>query len=53
MEYIHAKTIEKGNAVIRVFSPVLTDEERSRRMKAIHDAAAAVIKAQIEANRRK
>lgn len=53
MEYIHTKTIEKGNAVIRVYSPVLNDEERSRRMKAIHNAAAAVIKAQIEPKERK
>lgn len=53
MEYIHTKTIERADAVIRVFRPVLNDEERSRRMKAIHNAAAAVIKAQIDTNKRK
>lgn len=44
MEYIHTKTIESHGAIIRVFSPVLTEEERERRMKAIHNAAAALLK---------
>ena len=42
--YILTKTIETANAKIRVFSPVLEDEERSRRMKAIHKAAAELLK---------
>lgn len=30
-------------AIVTVHRPVLTEEERARRMKAIHDAAAALI----------
>ena len=33
-----------NNATVRVFRPVLSDEERARRMKIIHDAAADVLK---------
>jgi hypothetical protein len=44
MEYIHTKTIKSNSATIRVFSPVLTDDERAKRMKAIHNAAAALLK---------
>lgn len=33
------------NAKVRVFRPVLSDEERARRMKIIHDAAADLLKA--------
>lgn len=43
-EYIHTKTIKSGNATIRVFSPALTEEERAKRMKAIYNAAAALLK---------
>lgn len=32
------------NATVRVFRPVLSDEERERRMKIIHDAAADLLK---------
>ena len=32
------------NATVRVFRPVLSEEERKRRMKIIHDAAADLIK---------
>lgn len=42
-EYIHTKTIEFENMVVRVFSPVLTEEERKKRMKAIHKAAANLL----------
>ena len=38
------KTFEFPGMVARVFSPILTDEERERRMKAIHDAAANLLK---------
>ena len=44
MEYIHTKTIKSKSATIRVFSPILTEEERAKRMKAIHDASAALLK---------
>ena len=36
--------LEFPNATVRVFRPILTDEERKRRMKRIHDAAAELIK---------
>lgn len=35
--------IERPKAIIRVYRPILTDEERARRMKQIHDAAAALL----------
>lgn len=38
------KTFEFPGMVARVFSPILTDEERKKRMKAIHDAAANLLK---------
>lgn len=39
------KVIESPQANIRVFSPILTAEERARRMKAIHKAAARLLTA--------
>lgn len=44
MEYIHTKTIESPKAIIRVYRPVLDEKERARRMKAVHDAAAEVLR---------
>lgn len=44
MEYILTKTIETANAKVRIFSPVLEDKERSRRMKVIYRAAADILK---------
>ena len=35
---------EHPNARVRVFRPVLSEEERKRRMKKIHDAAADLLK---------
>jgi hypothetical protein len=32
------------NAIVTVLKPILTDEERAKRRKAIHDAAAALLK---------
>ena len=43
-EYIHTKTIEFPGMVARIFSPVLTDEERNRRMKTIEKAASNLMK---------
>lgn len=43
-EYILEREIVDGNFHIRVFRPVLTEEERERRMKRIHDAAASLLK---------
>lgn len=48
--YNEAILIESPGAVIRVYRPELTDQERTRRMKAIHDASAALLK---EAERKK
>jgi hypothetical protein len=41
--YGEPKIIEFPGLVARVFSPILTEEERTRRMKKIHDAAARLI----------
>ena len=38
--------IKKGNIVARCFSPILTDEERERRMDAIKRAAVRIVLAQ-------
>lgn len=43
-EYILKKTIESPGCVIRVYSPVLTEEERKRRMQAIYNAAEKLLK---------
>ena len=37
--YKEPKTIEYPNAVVKVFSPVLTEEERKRRMEMIAKSA--------------
>lgn len=42
--YVLEKTIEYPNCIIRVHRPVLTEEERTRRMQKIHDAAADLLK---------
>ena len=41
--YTLKKVIETPGAAIRVFSPILTDEERARRMNAIHKATARLL----------
>lgn len=33
------------NAIVRVFRPVLSDEEKKKRMQIIHDTAADLLKA--------
>lgn len=43
-EYRYFKTIEFPGMVARIYRPVLTDEERARRMKAIHNSAANLLK---------
>lgn len=43
--YMEPVIIERPNCIIRVYRPILTDEERERRMKRIHDAAAALLMA--------
>jgi len=42
--YILKKVINEKGCTIRVFSPILTDEERKRRIEAIHKATANLFK---------
>ena len=42
--YMEPITIEVPGAIIRVYRPILTEEERARRMKRLHDAAAELLK---------
>jgi hypothetical protein len=42
-EYI-TKTYESSNAVVRVYRPILTEDERERRMKRIQEATANLLK---------
>lgn len=37
--------LDLPNAKVRVFRPILSEEERARRMQIIHDAAADLLKA--------
>lgn len=43
-EYTLKKTIEFPGCIARVYSPVLTEQERCKRMQRIHDAAANLLK---------
>lgn len=43
-QFQEAKIITFPGMVARVYSPVLTEEERARRMKAIHNQAAELLK---------
>lgn len=51
---IETQTIITKNAIIRIYHPDLTDEERAKRMKAIELAAIRLVQAnrQAEARRR-
>ena len=44
MEYTLKKTIESPGFIIRVYSPIISDDERKRRMKAIRKAAEDLLK---------
>ena len=44
-EYYEPIIMHFKNGIARVYKPILTDEERARRMKLIHDAAADLLKA--------
>jgi hypothetical protein len=52
-QYYPPKTKVYTNAIVRVYRPILTEEERARRMKAIHDAAVNVLKDLYETERKK
>ena len=43
--YELAKTIVEPDWTIRVYSPILSDEEKNQRMQQIHDAAARLLRA--------
>ena len=42
--YKEVRTFTSSNMTVRVHIPDLTEEERTRRMKAIHTAAAELLK---------
>lgn len=42
--YNEPKTFELPGAVVKVYSPILTEEERKRRMAQIAKSAAALLK---------
>lgn len=42
-QYYPTQTIITDGAIIHIRRPILTDEERAKRMKAIHDAACKVV----------
>lgn len=42
--YKEVKTFTYQNAIVRVHIPDLTDEERKRRLKAVHSAAENLMK---------
>lgn len=42
--YKEPEIIVTPRAIIKVYRPILTDEEHKKRMKAIHDAAANLLK---------
>ena len=41
--YKEAMVIEFPGMIARVFSPILTEEEQTKRMKKIHNAAASLL----------
>ena len=41
--YGEPEIIKKGNITARVYSPILTDEERNRRMEQIKQAAVRLV----------
>lgn len=41
--YGEAEVIERNNIVAKVYSPILTDEERARRMERIKQAAIRLV----------
>lgn len=49
--YKEVRVLEYPNGITRVHIPALTEEERARRMKQIHDAAAALLLAQERSKR--
>ena len=52
-QYYPPETMYTSGAIIRVYRPILTEEERAKRTKAIHDAAANVMREVFENEREK
>ena len=52
-EYKLVKVIEDEQAIVRVYSPIISDEERARRMKNIYKAAENLLKKVYENEARK
>lgn len=44
MDYTLKKKIETPSAIIRVYSPVISEEERAAQLKKIHNAAADLLR---------
>ena len=44
MEYKLAKTIEDSNYIIRVYRPIISEDERKKRMQAIYKSAERLLK---------
>lgn len=42
--YMEPVVFRYPGMTVRVYRPILTEEERARRMKALHDACAALLK---------
>lgn len=42
-KYEFDRTIETPSATIRIHRPIISEEERNRRLKGIHDAAAQLL----------
>jgi hypothetical protein len=42
--YMEAKTMHFPGMIVRVYRPILTEEERARRMAAIHKEAANLLR---------
>ena len=47
-QYYEPITTVYPNAIVTVRRPILTEEERAKRIKAIHDAAANLIRSEYE-----
>ena len=48
-EYYPPKISKHGNITVRVYCPIITDEEQERRMKRIYDATTELLKESIRA----
>lgn len=42
--YYEPIIMQSGNCIARIFKPILTDEERARRIKIMNDAAVSMLR---------